>query len=255
MYKLLIKTLICLVIFFNFQNKLNALSGIGPVKFNNNSMNNFFSYLRGDGNPTGEVGIRKGTPLSFAVNPEGTSSFYYYCPLKFGSDCNAADAQAVRECTKISKKNGGSKCKLFARGYRIVWGGTNIKLSRKFDEQVVRSVFKQNGWYTGGSDGYSANLGDKYIIKVRHAETNEEFKAMSSKEDYAKELAMENCQSKFKSGCYLYSVKHKGKTKTFAKTEDTNEDTVKKLQDIKNMLDEGLITESEFKKLKKEIFN
>ncbi len=96
---------------------------------------------------------------------------------------------------------------------------------------------------------------DKYVIKVRHAETNEDFKAMSSIENYAKELAMENCQSKFKSGCYLYSVKHKGKTKTFAKKEDTNEDTVKKLQDIKNMLDEGLITESEFKKLKKEIFN
>ena len=248
MYKLLIKTLICLVIFFNFQNKLNALSGIGPVKFNNNSMNNFFSYLRGDGNPSGEVGKRKGTPLSFAVNPEGTSSFYYYCPLKFGSDCNAADAQAVRECTKISKKNGGSKCKLFARGYRIVWGGTNIKLSRKFDEQIVRTVFTENGWLGGNWD-------DKYVIKVRHKETNEDFKAMSSIEDYAKELAMENCQSKFKSGCYLYSVKHKGKTKTFAKKEDTNEDTVKKLQDIKNMLDEGLITEAEFKKLKGQILN
>ncbi len=248
MYKLLIKTLICLVIFFNFQNKVNALSGIGPVKFNNNSMNNFFSYLRGDGKPTGEVGTRKGTPLSFAVNPEGTSSFYYYCPLKFGSDCYPADSQAVRECTKISKKKGGSKCKLFARGYRIVWGGTNIKLSRKFDEQVVRTVFTENGWLGGNWD-------DKYVIKVRHAETNEEFKAMSSKEDYAKELAMENCQSKFKSGCYLYSVKHKGKTKTFAKKEDTNEDTVKKLQDIKKMLDEGLITEAEFKKLKEEILN
>ena len=248
MYKLLIKTLICLVIFFNFQNKLNALSGIGPVKFNNNSMNNFFSYLRGDGKPSGEVGKRRGTPLSFAVNPEGTSSFYYYCPLKFGSDCNAADAQAVRECTKISKKNGGSKCKLFARGYRIVWGGTNIKLSRKFDEQVVRAVFTENGWLGGNWD-------DKYVVKVRHAETNEDFKAMSSKEDYAKELAMENCQSKFKTGCYLYSVKHKGKTKTFAKKEDTSEDTVKKLQDIKKMLDEGLITEAEFKKLKGEILN
>ena len=248
MYKLLIKTLICLVIFFNFQNKVNALSGIGPVKFNNNSMNNFFSYLRGDGMPTGEVGKRKGTPLSFAVNPEGTSSFYYYCPLKFGSDCYPADAQAVRECTKISKKNGGSKCKLFARGYRIVWGGTNIKLSRKFDEQVVRTVFTENGWLGGNWD-------DKYVVKVRHAETNEDFKAMSSKEDYAKELAMENCQSKFKTGCYLYSVKHKGKTKTFAKKEDTSEDTVKKLQDIKKMLDEGLITEAEFKKLKGEILN
>ena len=250
------KILICFALIFNFNNKAEAFTGIGPVKFSTQTMNDFFAYLRGDGNPSGDVGKRQGEPLSFAVNPEGTTSFYFYCPMKFGSGaCAPASGKAVSMCSKRSKARGGSRCKLFARGYKVVWGGTNIKFSRKYDEQVVRSVFKQNGWYTGGSDGYSANLGDKYIIKVRHLETNEEFKSMSSKENYAKELAMENCQSKFKSGCYLYSVKHKGETKTFAKKEDSGQDTVKKLQDIKKMLDEGLITEAEFKKLKEEILN
>ena len=251
----LIKFVICFVLIFNLNTKVEAYTGIGPIKFSTQTMNDFFAYLRGDGNPSGDVGKKKGEPLSFAVNPEGTTSFYFYCPMKFGSGaCAPASAKAVSMCSKRSKSRGGSKCKLFARGYKVVWGGTNIKFSRKFDEQVVRSIFKQNGWYTGGTGGFS-NWDDKYIVKVRHAETNEDFKAMSSKEDYAKELAMENCQSKFKSGCYLYSVKHKGKTKTFAKKEDTNQDTVKKLQDIKKMLDEGLITEAEFKKLKEEILN
>ena len=250
-----LKIIICFALIFNLNNKAEALTGIGPIKFSTQTMNDFFAYLRGDGNPSGDVGKRQGEPLSFAVNPEGTTSFYFYCPMKFGSGaCAPASAKAVSICSKRSKARGGSRCKLFARGYKVVWGGTNIKFSRKYDEKVVRSVFKQNGWYTGGTGGFS-NWDDKYVVKVRHAETNEDFKAMSSKENYAKELAMENCQSKFKSGCYLYSIKHKGKTKTFAKKVDTNQDTVKKLQDIKKMLDEGLITETEFKKLKEEILN
>ena len=248
------KILICFIFIFNFNNKAYALSGVGPVKFDNATLDHFFAYLRGDGQKKGEVGKKKGTPLAFAVNPEGTWSHYFYCPIKYNDNCVSADSLAVSKCTKKSLARGGSKCKLFARGYKIVWGGANIKLSRKFDEQVVKSVFKQNGWYNGGTGGFG-NWDDKYVVKFRHAETNEDFKAMSSKEDKAKELAMENCQSKFKSGCYLYSIKHKGKTKTFAKKIDTNQDTVKKLQDIKKMLDEGLITEAEFKKLKEEILN
>ena len=111
-------------------------------------MNDFFAYLRGDGNPSGVVGTRQGEPLSFAINPEGTTSFYFYCPMKFGSGaCAPASGKAVSMCSKRSKARGGSKCKLFARGYKVVWNGTNIKFSRKFDEQVVRSVFQQNGWY------------------------------------------------------------------------------------------------------------
>ncbi len=251
----LIKFIICFVLILSLNNNAKALSGVGPLSFSEGTFEWFLAYLRGDGQTTGEVGFRQGYPGGFAVNPEGTYGYYSYCPLKYGSGgCRVDFGRTVQACSKGSKARGGSRCKLFAKGYKVVWGGTNIKFSRKFDEQVVRSVFKQNGWYTGGTGGFS-NWDDKYVVKVRHAETNEDFKAMSSKEDYAKELAMENCQSKFKSGCYLYSIKHKGKTKTFAKKVDTNQDTVKKLQDIKKMLDEGLITEAEFKKLKEEILN
>ena len=144
----LIKLAICFTLIFNINNIAGALTGLGPVKFNNQTMDSFFAYLRGDGNPSGEVGKKQGEPLSFAVNPEGTTSFYFYCPMKFGSGaCQPASAKAVSMCSKRSKTRGGSKCKLFARGYKVVWGGTNIKFSRKFDEQIVRTIFQQNGWY------------------------------------------------------------------------------------------------------------
>ena len=201
----LIKFIICFALIFNLNNKAEALSGIGPIKFSNQTMDSFFAYLRGDGNPRGDVGTRKGSPLSFAINPEGTVSHYYYCPLKFGSgSCIPADAQAVSECSKRSKARGGSRCKLFARGYKIVWGGTNIKLSRKFDEQVVRTIFQQNGWY-----------GDTSTEKKPKITKKKETKPKISKKN----------------------------------------NTVEQLKEIKKMLDEGLITESEFKKLKKEILN
>ena len=201
----LIKFIICLLFLFNLNNRVEAITGIGPIEFNNYTMDSFFAYLRGDGNPRGDVGTRKGSPLSFAINPEGTVSHYYYCPLKFGSgSCIPADAQAVSECSKRSKARGDSRCKLFARGYKIVWGGTNIKLSRKFDEQVVRTIFQQNGWY-----------GDTSTEKKPKITKKKETKPKISKKN----------------------------------------NTVEQLKEIKKMLDEGLITESEFKKLKKEIFN
>ena len=144
----LIKFIICFVLIFNLNNKAEALNGIGPIKFNNYTMDYFFSYLRGDGNSRGEVGVRKGSPGAFAVNPEGTWSFYSYCPLKYGSGaCRTDYGKVVQNCSKGSKARGGSRCKLFAKGYKVVWGGVNIKFSRKFDEQVVRTIFQQNGWY------------------------------------------------------------------------------------------------------------
>ena len=199
------KILICFIFIFNFNNKADALTGIGPVKFNNQTMDNFFAYLRGDGNPSGDVGKRQGEPLNFAVNPEGTTSFYLYCPVKFGSGaCAPASAKAVSLCSKRSKARGGSKCKLFARGYKVVWGGANIKFSRKFDEQVVRTIFQQNGWY-----------GDTTTEKKPKITKKKEIKPKISKKN----------------------------------------NTVEQLKEIKKMLDEGLITEAEFKKLKEEILN
>ena len=201
----LIKLLICFALIFNFNNKAEAVTGVGQIKLNDYTLNQFFAYLRGDGISTGEVGTKKGRPLSFAVNPEGTYSFYYYCPIKFESGaCHFAGPKAVSECSKISKANGGSKCKLFARGYKVVWGGANIKFPVKFDEQMVRSVFKENGWY-----------GDTKIKKKPKITKKKETKTKISK----------------------------------------NKSTFEQLKEIKKLLDEGLITETEFKKLKKEIFN
>ena len=255
------KILICFALIFNFSNKADALTGLGPVKFDNYTMDSFFAYLRGDGNPSGDVGKRQGEPLSFAVNPEGTTSFYFYCPMKFGSGaCAPASAKVVSMCSKRSKARGGSRCKLFARGYKVVWGGTNIKFSRKFDEQVVRSVFKQNGWYGSTNQEISSST-KKITATAKHKiDKNIFIKRSANNEDQAKKLALDACKltvsswsskSEAMNNCYIASINGKEIKSKFTKKDDT----VEQLQDIKKMLDEGLITEAEFKKLKEEILN
>ncbi len=256
-----LKIIICFALIFNLNNKAEALTGIGPIKFSTQTMNDFFAYLRGDGNPSGDVGKRQGEPLSFAVNPEGTTSFYFYCPTKFGSGaCAPASAKAVSMCSKRSKARGGSKCKLFARGYKVVWGGTNIKFSRKYDKEVVRSVFKQNGWYGSTNQEISSST-KKITATAKHKiDKNIFIKRSANNEDQAKKLALDACKltvsswsskSEAMNNCYIASINGKEIKSKFTKKNDT----VEQLQDIKKMLDEGLITEAEFKKLKEEILN
>ena len=201
----LIKFIICFVLILSINNNAKALTGVGPVSFSKSSFEWFLAYLRGDGETSGEIGFRQGTPGTFAINPEGTWAYYAYCPLKYGSGgCRFDYGQIVQGCSKGSKSVGGSRCKLFAKGYKVVWGGANIKFSRKYDEQVVRAIFQQNGWY-----------GDT---------TSEKKPKITKKKEIKPKISKKN-------------------------------NTVEQLKEIKKMLDEGLITETEFKKLKEEILN
>ena len=207
------KILICFIFILNFNNKADAFTGVGPIKFDNATIDHFFAYLRGDGQSKGEVGRKKGTPIAFAVNPEGTWSHYYYCPIKFSGNCALNANRAVSECTKRSLERGSSRCKLFARGYKIVWGGANIKFSRKFDEQMVLTIFKENGWY-------------------------EEFS---------------NSSPPSGSGENKYIKKKKDKNNSNIVKKSKNEDIIEEIKELKKLLDEGILTEDEFKNAKKKL--
>ena len=140
----LIKVILIFFIISSFSNYAHSSGGTGPLKFTN--IENFLAYMRGDGNSEGEVGKKRGTPWHFAVNQEGTYSFYVYCPIKFGGNCVTDHGMVMRECTKRSKAKGYGRCYLFAKQRKIVWDGKNIRLPRKFDQAYIESVFKENGW-------------------------------------------------------------------------------------------------------------
>ena len=140
--------LFILTVFFllNLSSYSHSSSGSGPLKLIKIDYENFLSYMRGDGNSKGEVGRKKGTPWYFAVNQEGTYSYYVYCPVKYGGNCVTDHGLVIRECTKRSKAKGYGRCYLFAKQRKIVWDGKNIRLPRKFDQTYIENVFKENGW-------------------------------------------------------------------------------------------------------------
>lgn len=148
------------LIITNFNSISLATNGSGELKFSSASFNNFLAYMRGDGNPSGEVGKKKGTPLAFAINEKGNYSFYYYCPMKFGDNCYPSHMEAMNNCTKASKARGNGRCYVFAKTRKIVWDSKNIRLKRKFDEQTIRRIFQENNWY-GASTNQSSNTEKK----------------------------------------------------------------------------------------------
>lgn len=142
-----IKILFIIFVITNFSNTAHPLSGSGPVKFSKEDFENFLAYMRGDGSKYGEVGKKKGTPGMFAVNQEGKWSYYMYCPIKYNGNCRFEVGKVIHRCTKLSKQRGYRRCYLFANQRKIVWGGKNIRLPRKYNQTYIENVFKENGWY------------------------------------------------------------------------------------------------------------
>tara|TARA_B100001059_G_scaffold84356_1_gene82386 strand:+ start:449 stop:886 length:438 start_codon:yes stop_codon:yes gene_type:complete len=144
--KIFIKFFLISIIFFP---NSYAKDGSGEVKFTSQSYQNFLAYLRGDGDPTATgVMMTSGMPTGFAINQKGNNSYYYYCPKKYGDNCMpGGHIKAQNDCTKFSKKRGGGRCFVFAKGRVIIWDDTNIKIPKRVTVEEIRKIFKENGWY------------------------------------------------------------------------------------------------------------
>jgi len=130
----------------------NAYSkdGVGPIKFTSSSYQAFVEYLTGEYVPTqqGALQGKGGKPLGFAINQEGNTTFFYYCPRKFGDNCmDGAWMNAQNKCTKRSKDRGNGRCFVFAKGRKIVWDSVNIKIPKKPSNEQLKEIFAKNGWY------------------------------------------------------------------------------------------------------------
>ena len=127
---------------------IQAKEGSGDLKFTSQSFNNFMKYLRGEGNDIGGVMMSSGMPIGFAINQKGNSTYYYYCPKKFGDNCMPGGSiKAQSACTIQSKKNGQGRCFVFAKGRTIIWNGIYYKIKRKPLIKDIKALFAKNGWY------------------------------------------------------------------------------------------------------------
>ena len=148
---LYMKKFLAIVLLFFFINiNSHAKNGLGPIKFTSSSYQAFVEYLTGEYVPTqkGVLQGKGGKPLGFAINQEGNTSHFYYCPRKYGDNCmDGAWMDAQNKCTKRSKDRGNGRCFVFAKGRKIVWDSVNIKIPRKPTNDELKDIFAKNGWY------------------------------------------------------------------------------------------------------------
>ena len=112
---------------------------------NSNVLEHFIEYISGVG--MDKIGYKKGTPHYFAINNEGTASYYYFCPLKYSNNCKNDDWTKVRrECSKRSKDLGGEKCAVFAKKRKIVWDSKNFTFPKNPDREYVINKLNELGF-------------------------------------------------------------------------------------------------------------
>ena len=136
--------LLAIILIFNTTN-VYSKNGFGDLKMNSNILENFIDYITGVG--MDKIGYKKGTPHYFAINNEGTASYYYFCPLKYSNNCKDDDWIKVRrECSKRSKDLGGEKCAVFAKKRKIVWDSKNFTFPKNPDREYVINKLNELGF-------------------------------------------------------------------------------------------------------------
>lgn len=189
--------------------------GKGELKLSKSTMEHLMMYLYGAGQPDYGFGKYKNKPTIFVVSKNGNWSYYQYCPY---TQCMDADQpRAIKRCEKGSR---GSPCYVMALKRRIVWKNGNKKLRIKKsllkNPTNVALAIKQAGFYDGD------------IYKLAGID--------------------------YKSG-QLIDEKIKKPKKIENKELEITDDFISQLKKLKKLLDEGVITEEEFSKLKKKILN
>jgi hypothetical protein len=154
----------------------NAYSkdGTGDLRFTSKSFNSFLAYLRGDGSDIGGVMMSSGTPTGFAINQKGNNTYYFYCPKKYGGDCQGGGhIRAQNSCSNRSKKMGEGRCFVFANKRLIVWDSVNYKIKKNPSVDEIKELFAKYGWY-----GSAEN---KEIIKSKITKKKKEAKKVVKK--------------------------------------------------------------------------
>ena len=187
----------------------HAKDGFGPIKFTSSSYQSFIEYITGEYVPfqKGALQGKGGMPLGFAINQEGDTTSFYYCPRKFGDNCmGGAWMDAQNKCTKRSKDKGKGRCFVFAKGRKIVWDSVNIKIPRKPTNEEFKEIFAKNGWY---GDTKIKDISKSKITKKKKKETK--------------------------------------------KVTKKSPDLINKLKELKELRDNGVLTNEEFLKAKKKL--
>lgn len=202
------------------ENTFAGSWGKGEVKLTKRTMEQLMMYMYGAGNSKYH-GKRKNKPDIFALSKDGKYTFYYYCPHP---KCMPPDQpKVIKYCERNSK---GSPCGVFALKRRIVWknGGKKLRIKRKDlkSPYKVAKLIQDAGFY----DGDISNLAG---IDVKSGQIDDKITVTGEKK----------------------IIDNSGQNDT----DKSNTDFVKQLGNLKQLYEDGLLTEEEFNKAKKKLLS
>ena len=156
-------------------------------------------------------------PSAFILSSNGSYSHYWYCGSSGG--CRDGNYEpTIRECEEKT----GVDCGLFARKRTIVWKndinpgkGKASKINSKWSDTEIRAKLTELGFLGGSISTTTTTTTKPKITKKKKAKQIKEAKKENKRE----------------------------------------ENIVKKLKDLKELLDSGVLTKEEFKKAKKKLLN
>ena len=238
------KKFIIITIFFSLSvTNLSAKNGKGEIKLDKGTMTHFIAYLYGSNDKFSEGKNKKNNPYLMSVSKNGRWSYYFFCPATITQCQDAAErdssaiGQAISRCQKGSR---GSPCYIFAKANRIVWNnGSSSRLRnipRKYlkDPYLIAQRLQQIGFY------------DDDISELPF------FDYETGLVDKSRKITGEKISSKV-----LKSNEEK-KPKIIKKTtseKKQDNDVVKKLKDLNELFQSGVLTKEEFDKAKKKILD
>ena len=135
-------------------NTVQAKDGSGKLKISERTLNNFLSYLGGEGQRDKGIWFESGEPMVFAISQSGKYSSYYYCPKEYvvkSGGCTPVGTvigPAQNDCKKYAKKDGSSeRCFIFAKKRKIVWDSINYKFPKELSTDFVKKKLNELGFY------------------------------------------------------------------------------------------------------------
>ena len=215
--KLIIQFLIkvaFLILFSNIVIAADKFEGSGDLKLDDPDIKWFLKYLKP---PAGQV------PMVFFVLAEDGKaiwSTYWYCPE--GNCSTLSKSSASSKCTadaeKYYKRSIFEECKIFARRRTIVW---------------------KNGINPGrGKISKASSKFDENQLRAKLTELGFLGNNISSNNTTTKKKKLK---------------KDKTTSESTNSTSEISNDKIKKLKDLKKLLDEGILTKEEFDSEKKKI--
>jgi len=111
----------------------SPLNGSGELRLSDTAVKGFHEYIT----------TKKGNPIHFVVTTNGRGYYYVFCPAY---DCSTGLGWDTKSSIKKCENRYKSKCYIFARGAKIVWNNSKIRIKKTVLLSQLKVILTKNNF-------------------------------------------------------------------------------------------------------------